>query len=129
MKKSFSAIVQGLKILAANVGAINGITSDINEESDNIAASIKVVNRLNSSLPKLHLAVVSGVSNNTGHFYIPNGDDGSIPIAAVPVSTGSYCNVLITTTGAYHAQITQWNDASIPLENVPVTLLVLYART
>ena len=30
MKKSFSAIVQGLKILATNVGAINGITSDIN---------------------------------------------------------------------------------------------------
>ena len=55
MKKSFSAIVQGLKILAANVGSINGITSDINEDSENIAASIKVVNQLNSNIEKTEL--------------------------------------------------------------------------
>ena len=50
MKKSFSAIVQGLKILATNVGAINGITSDINSESTSIAASSKMVHDLNSNL-------------------------------------------------------------------------------
>ncbi len=50
MKKSFSAIVQGLKILATNVGAINGITSDINSESTTIAASSKMVHDLNASL-------------------------------------------------------------------------------
>lgn len=50
MKKSFSAIVQGLKILGTNVGAINGITSDINSESTTIAASSKMVHDLNTSL-------------------------------------------------------------------------------
>ena len=53
MKKSFSAIVQGLKILATNVGAINGITSDINSESTTIAASSKMVHDLNASLSDL----------------------------------------------------------------------------
>ena len=50
MKKSFSAIVQGLKILGTNVGAITGITSDLAGESETVAASIKCVNQLNSSL-------------------------------------------------------------------------------
>ena len=50
IKKSFSAIVQGLKILAANVGTIDGITSDINSDSENTAASIKAVNQLNRNL-------------------------------------------------------------------------------
>ena len=53
MKKSFSAIVQGLKILATNVGAIRGITSDINSESTAIAASSKMVHDLNSNLNNL----------------------------------------------------------------------------
>ena len=52
MKKSFSAIVQGLKILGTNVGAITGITSDLAGESETVAASIKCVNQLNSSLGK-----------------------------------------------------------------------------
>lgn len=50
MKKSFSAIVQGLKILGTNVGAITGITSDLAGESETVAASIKAVNQLNSNL-------------------------------------------------------------------------------
>lgn len=50
MKKSFSAIIQGLKILGTNVGAIRGITSDVAGESEDIAASIKVVNQINSNL-------------------------------------------------------------------------------
>lgn len=50
MKKSFSAIVQGLKILGTNVGAITGITSDLAGESETVAASIKAVNQLNSKL-------------------------------------------------------------------------------
>lgn len=56
MKKSFSAIVQGLKILATNVGAINGITSDINSESTTIAASSKMVHDLNASLSNTDVA-------------------------------------------------------------------------
>ena len=50
MKKSFSAIVQGLKILGTNVGMIQGITSDLNAESDYIAASSKALHTLNSNL-------------------------------------------------------------------------------
>lgn len=50
IKKSFSAIVQGLKILGTNVGAITGITSDLAGESETVAASIKAVNALNSKL-------------------------------------------------------------------------------
>ncbi len=53
MKKSFSAIVQGLKILGTNVGNIRGITSDLNSESDYIAASSKAVSILNGNLTKI----------------------------------------------------------------------------
>ncbi len=49
MKKSLSAIVQGLKILGTNVGGITGITSDLHSESDTIAASSKAVATLNSN--------------------------------------------------------------------------------
>lgn len=38
------------KTLQTKVGAIDGITSDVNGESERIAASIKCVNRLNNSL-------------------------------------------------------------------------------
>lgn len=68
MKKSFSAIVQGLKILGTNVGAIRGITSDVAGESEDIAASIKVVNQLNSNLIKIkNMTVTSG---NNGNVYL-----------------------------------------------------------
>lgn len=50
MKKSLSAIIQGLKILGTNVGVITGITSDLNSESHTIAASSKAVATLNSNL-------------------------------------------------------------------------------
>ncbi len=53
IKKSFSAIVQGLKILGTNVGMIQGITSDLNSESDYIAASSKALATLNGNLSGL----------------------------------------------------------------------------
>lgn len=59
MKKSFSAIVQGLKILATNVGMIQGITSDLNSESDYIAASSKALATLNGNLGSLGNLVLS----------------------------------------------------------------------
>ena len=43
-------MIQSLKFLASNVGAIHGITSDISENSENIAASIKAVHQLNCNL-------------------------------------------------------------------------------
>ena len=64
IKKSFSAIVQGLKILGTNVGAITGITSDLAGESETVAASIKAVNALNSKLSSLFVEV-SGTSTRT----------------------------------------------------------------
>lgn len=63
MKKSFSAIVQGLKILATNVGMIQGITSDLNSESDYIAASSKALATLNGNLQQA----------TDGRFVLPNG--------------------------------------------------------
>ena len=41
------------KDLQTKVGAINGITSDLTGEAEDIAASIKCVNQLNSSLNQL----------------------------------------------------------------------------
>lgn len=63
MKKSFSAIVQGLKILATNVGMIQGITSDLNSESDYIAASSKALATLNGNLQ--NKANLNGVNTFT----------------------------------------------------------------
>ena len=57
IKKSFSAIIQGLKILGTNVGMIQGIPSDPHEQSPYIAASSKAVHTLNSNL--------SGFSSST----------------------------------------------------------------
>ena len=80
------------------VGAINGITSDISGEADDIAASIKCVNELNSSLIKHKLI---WTNPNTSAFaaqtinidvspydaiyidFLPSTDDGSVQ-RAVP---------------------------------------------
>ena len=50
MKKSLSAIVQGLKILGTNVGGIHGISSALDSQREDIAASSKAVSVLNSNL-------------------------------------------------------------------------------
>ena len=51
------------KTAETKVGAINGITSDISGEADDIAASIKCVNQLNNSL-----------ANGQVKFKVENGD-------------------------------------------------------
>lgn len=53
------------KTAETKVGAINGITSDISGEADDIAASIKCVNQLNSSLG----GVAFGVDSNGNRGY------------------------------------------------------------
>jgi len=69
-KKSFSAIVQGLKILATNVGAINGITDSLTSTSSNVAASAAAVKALNDKTTQLN----SNLSQNAnGKFVLPNG--------------------------------------------------------
>lgn len=74
MKKSFSAIVQGLKILGTNVGNIRGITSDLNSESDYIAASSKAVSILNGNLPELAIvdALAPSEADGNTYFNLPN---------------------------------------------------------
>lgn len=53
MKKSLSAIVQGLKILGSNVGGIHGISSALDSQEEDIAASSKAVSVLNSNLANI----------------------------------------------------------------------------
>ena len=58
-------------------GAINGITSDVNGEANDVAASIKVVHDLNSSLGGLTFA-----QNDEGKWgYKPSGADAVIPFS------------------------------------------------
>lgn len=59
MKKSLSAIVQGLKILGTNVGGIHGISSALDSQREDIAASSKAVSVLNSNLPTYTTSTVS----------------------------------------------------------------------
>lgn len=55
------------KTAETKVGAINGITSDMSGEADDIAASIKCVNQLNNSLT---------ANNNQFHFDYQDGKYG-----------------------------------------------------
>lgn len=100
-KKSFSAIVQGLKILATNVGAINGITDSLTSTSSNVAASAAAVKALNDKTTQLN----SNLTQSTnGKFVLPNGlkicwgrcDSGVItfPVtfAANPTVVATYLN-------------------------------------
>lgn len=48
------------KTLETKIGAINGITSDLNGESEDVAASIKCVNQLNNSLGGFRFKTVDG---------------------------------------------------------------------
>ena len=98
MKKSFSAIVQGLKILGTNVGAITGITSDLAGESETVAASIKCVNELSSSLTQniIYQDYDNGdvsIDANARDYYSFNIEKpGYVILGATPI--GSYENVI-----------------------------------
>ena len=46
-------LVQGLKILATNVGAINGITDSLTSTSSNVAASAAAVKALNDKTTQI----------------------------------------------------------------------------
>lgn len=103
MKKSFSAIIQGLKFLGTNVGAITGITSDLNGESETVAASIKAVNTLNASLNDLNkktgyinssnsftpariIVIQRTIDYNNGMGEIDISEMGIIPISMIGVN-------------------------------------------
>lgn len=68
------------KTAETKVGAINGITSDMSGEADDIAASIKCVNQLNNSLGGLSFG--KDGDGNYGYY----GADGSlIPFKSKPI--------------------------------------------
>lgn len=76
----------------------------------------------------MHVGIVSGVTNVTGHIFIGSYNN-MIPVAAVAITMEAFCSVLICHTGDYHAQIVSWNNASLPIANIAVTLCVFYIKT
>lgn len=109
------------KTAETKVGAINGITSDMSGEADDIAASIKCVNQLNSSLGGLSF----GVDADGNYGYYKDGADSVTPFKSgiklkktcnqsqltidedydecllVFASAGSYGSLAITNGGNY----------------------------
>lgn len=63
------------KTLETKIGAVNGITSDLNGEASDVAASIKCVNQLNNSLGGLQF----GIDENGNYGYIKAGADTVTP--------------------------------------------------
>lgn len=86
------------KNLQTKVGAIDGITSDINGESDRIAASIKCVNRLNNSLGGF-TPVIDSTGKITG-YKTKVGADTVFPFSNFSSATVDYvfgiCNETVT---------------------------------
>jgi hypothetical protein len=79
MKKSLSAIVQGLKILGTNVGGIHGISSALDSQREDIAASSKAVSVLNSNL--MEISSTQELTNNYMRvFYSKRGQTISLYI-------------------------------------------------
>lgn len=71
------------KTLQTKIGAVNGITSDLNGEASDVAASIKCVNQLNNSLGGLKFG--KDGDGNYGYY----GADGSlIPFSNLPMPIG-----------------------------------------
>ena len=84
------------KTAETKVGAINGITSDISGEADDIAASIKCVNELNASL--LTLDYDNAVTLKPNASFTPNSNGYVIVFAQ---STGTYGNVGLILGNSY----------------------------
>ena len=70
------------------LGMINGITSDINGDSDNIAASIKVVNELNNKLGGFE-PVLDAAGKITGYKTNVGGADTVFPFRSITESSFS----------------------------------------
>lgn len=105
MKKSFSAIVQGLKILATNVGAINGITSDINSESTTIAASSKMVHDLNASLSNIGKTISKNIVETVA-----------------PINTEITLGEITLDPGAWIVLLNVWNPPELGMSSVMLGL-------
>lgn len=124
MKKSFSAIVQGLKILGTNVGAIRGITSDVAGESEDIAASIKVVNQLNSNLIKVKTLNLKGASGNV---YLNYKKTTKI-LFAVCTTGGYYTQLFLNTYDMWYVRLFKQSggDFAVVADPTDVTVVIGY---
>lgn len=117
MKKSFSAIVQGLKILGTNVGAITGITSDLAGESETVAASIKAVNQLNNNLSKITtISVTKGAKFQTGSAFA-HVKNGVCYVTIELTPSAAVVNDDIVLTGLPKQNINQNLYLNLPLAN------------
>lgn len=101
IKKGFSAIVQSLKLLTANVGSIHGITSDIRETDENIAASVKAVNQVNSNLCNLittrtfSTPITIPAQYKCHRFTVNVGLAGYRPLGFVSIACSNYVYTII----------------------------------
>ncbi len=89
MKKSLSAIVQGLNVLGRYVGGIRGISSALDSQREDIAASSKAVSLLNCNL---------GIINST---LILSNVDAAITLPANMTTGTELCRTAILQPGLY----------------------------
>lgn len=67
------------KTLETKIGAVNGITSDLNGEAEDVAASIKCVNQLNNSLTASDSLKFQFATDGEGNYGYLKGDDTFVP--------------------------------------------------
>ena len=120
MKKSLSAIVQGLKILGTNVGGIHGISSALDSQREDIAASSKAVSVLNSNLSAKQDANTAITTSNIRSQSVNYANSaGSVPWA--DISGRPSLSSVITTVNTQTKEFTV--EASTILSvNLPYTV-------
>ena len=81
------------KTAQTKLGAINGITSDLSGEAEDVAASIKCVNQLNSSLKGFE-PIVDDTGKITGYKTTQGGADTVFPFKSGPeiINLGTVSN-------------------------------------
>ena len=79
VSKAVDTIFNDGKTAEAKLGAIDGITSDLSGESETIAASIKCVNELNSSLVANDNLKFQFATDGEGNYGYLGADDSFIP--------------------------------------------------
>lgn len=112
------------------LGAIDGITSDINGTSDNVAASIKVVNELNSNLGGLRFGI-----DGDGNYGYYGADDSLVPFSSNGMELiGSFSGTMPTVNiydGKQHEAISNSTITvdSLPSENTSDYIVVITCIT
>lgn len=117
MKKSLSAIVQGLKILGTNVGGIHGISSALDSQREDIAASSKAVSVLNSNLKEIIITLSSTITVDIVEGYSlvelnkPNTPSGYKLLGCMGATHSTTGNVVINAV-ANNGKLRVYNNTS-----------------